>query len=422
MTGNGPNTAGFPPTSAGDYRWIVTYSGDANNVGSSVGCNGADNTSTVAKDDPALSLSSSPSVQAGGKIRATAGLTSGFSPGGNVTVRTFGPGDPSCSGTPLATTTKAVTGNGNYDSDELTANDAGTYRFTASYGGDANNETAGAACGAPVVVTPREEPTPDPDPEPPAPDTTPPGLTVQIDPSQGLDRTLGMNVTCDEPCVVTAKGNLSTACGTTRARRRRRSRARAPACGTPRRASTRRCRSRRGASRRPRRPACCARRLRVCLDDAPGLGDDRGFLLLAPDVLVRQLPRQVARASPAIGVAARISSRSSGQVRRTHAAGRVQPRRQHEADVKAVERLAAQARIRRAALRARRRAGRATAPARPQLRDDAVLADERHDVGQRADRRDLDEVRQQLRPRPRARSSACTSFSATPTPASILSG
>ena len=57
-----------------------------------------------------------------------------------------------------------------------------------------------------------------------------------------------------------------------------------------------------------------------------------------------------------------------------------------------------------------------------ELGDDAVLADQRHDVGQRADRRDLHEGRQPRRlPGPRAQS-ACTSFSATPTPARFLSG
>ena len=65
-------------------------------------------------------------------------------------------------------------------------------------------------------------------------------------------------------------------------------------------------------------------------------------------------------------------------------------------------------------------------PARQQveaeLGDDAVLADERHDVGQRADGGDLDEARQPAVAAASARQSACTSFSATPTPARYLSG
>ncbi len=57
----------------------------------------------------------------------------------------------------------------------------------------------------------------------------------------------------------------------------------------------------------------------------------------------------------------------------------------------------------------------------PKLGDDAVLAQQRHDVGQRADGRDLDERGSQLA-RPVRAHSACTSFSATPTPARFLSG
>ena len=54
-------------------------------------------------------------------------------------------------------------------------------------------------------------------------------------------------------------------------------------------------------------------------------------------------------------------------------------------------------------------------------RDDAVLADERHDVGERADRGDLHE-RWQPVPLSGAPHSAWTSLRATPTPARFLSG
>ena len=89
---------------------------------------------------------------------------------------------------------------------------------------------------------------------------------------------------------------------------------------------------------------CRSMRLRV--------GDDRGFLLLAPGVLLRQLSRQIARAVRVISSSRpRISSRSTAQVRRAHPAGGVEPRREHEADVKAVERRGRAGRSPRAALR-----------------------------------------------------------------------
>ena len=80
-------------------------------------------------------------------------------------------------------------------------------------------------------------------------------------------------------------------------------------------------------------------------------------------------------------------------VRRAHAAGRVDARRQHERDVIAVDRLPGQAgHVEQRAQADLVRAARQQVEA--DLRDDAVLADERHDVGQRADGGDLDEARQ----------------------------
>ncbi|HEX9415684.1 MAG TPA: IPT/TIG domain-containing protein, partial [Gaiellaceae bacterium] len=43
----------------------------------------------------------------------------------------------------------AVAGNGSYDSASFTPTQAGTYRWTASYSGDANNDAASSACNAP---------------------------------------------------------------------------------------------------------------------------------------------------------------------------------------------------------------------------------------------------------------------------------
>ena len=120
--------------------------------------------------------------------------------------------------------------------------------------------------------------------------------------------------------------------------------------------------------------------------------EDLGFLLLALDVLAVELQRERAHL---LAPAPRRSASSSrvGDVGRAHAAGGVDARRQHERDVIAVDRLAGQA----ADVEQRAQAD-LVRPARQQveaeLRDHAVLADERHDVGQRADGGDLDEARQ----------------------------
>ena len=91
-----------------------------------------------------------------------------------------------------------------------------------------------------------------------------------------------------------------------------------------------------------------------------------------------------------------------GDVGRAHAPRRVHARREDERHVVAVDRLAAQARgveQRAQADGVRTRAERGEA----EPRDHAVLADERDDVGQRADRRNLDEGRQPAFPCRRAR-------------------
>ena len=100
--------------------------------------------------------------------------------------------------------------------------------------------------------------------------------------------------------------------------------------------------------------------------------------------LLRQRPRFVAHRFVAR------QQQPGRDVRRAHPAGGVHARRQHERDVIAVDGLAGQAGDveQRAQADLVRPAGQQV---EAELGDDAVLADERHDVGQRADRRDLDE-------------------------------
>lgn len=74
----------------------------------------------------------------------------GSSPMGTITFNLYGPNDATCSGTPTFTSTVPVTrANGSYNSASTTATAAGTYRWTASYSGDANNSSVAGACNAP---------------------------------------------------------------------------------------------------------------------------------------------------------------------------------------------------------------------------------------------------------------------------------
>jgi hypothetical protein len=133
----------FVPQSAGEFRWSASYPGDANNEPFDLGCEATGQTSSVAKATPSLSGSAS-SGTVGGTIHDEVTLTGGASPGGEVTFKVYGPEDTTCA-TPLATTS-ATLASGKATSGDFVTQQAGAYRWTASYGGDANNEAVSLGC------------------------------------------------------------------------------------------------------------------------------------------------------------------------------------------------------------------------------------------------------------------------------------
>src|SRR5205814_684283 len=80
-------------------------------------------------------------------ITDVAHLTGGYSLTGSVTYQVFGPGDTTCA-TPLTPTptSATVSGAGNYTSGAFTTTAVGTYRWKASYPGDANNLPVTRSC------------------------------------------------------------------------------------------------------------------------------------------------------------------------------------------------------------------------------------------------------------------------------------
>ncbi|MDQ6777331.1 MAG: Ig-like domain repeat protein, partial [Actinomycetota bacterium] len=157
VSGNGTYPSGsFTPTQAGTYRFVASYSGDANNAAASTACGDANESVVVSKAASTVSTTASPSVAAGSSISDTAALAGGVSPTGTVTFSLFGPGNPTCTGPAVFTSTKTVAGNGVYPSDPFTTTAAGTYNWVAAYSGDANNAASTSPCGAAnesVVVT-----------------------------------------------------------------------------------------------------------------------------------------------------------------------------------------------------------------------------------------------------------------------------
>ena len=158
VNGNGNYvSADFTPTAAGTYRWVANYGGDAANEATTNGCNGTNENVVVNPAGPAVTTNAGSDVTLGATLHDTATLSGGQNPTGTITFRLYGPNDATCSGAPVSTSTATVNGNGNYVSADFVPTAAGTYRWVANYGGDANNNATTNGCNAAnenVVVRP----------------------------------------------------------------------------------------------------------------------------------------------------------------------------------------------------------------------------------------------------------------------------
>ena len=120
---------------AGTQTELVAFANSNAKGGADVGYA----TVTVVRDTPQLTLQASPAVVSGGTISATATLTGAAGPEGSITFDLFSPSDPGCSGTPMASSSVPVAGNGTYTSAAVVVSLPGNYHWTSSYGGDADN-------------------------------------------------------------------------------------------------------------------------------------------------------------------------------------------------------------------------------------------------------------------------------------------
>jgi hypothetical protein len=157
-SGNGTYGSGnFTPTTAGTYLFTASYSGDTNNHTATSPCGATGESVTVAKASPTMATTASAGVAAGNTVSDQATVAAGYSPGGTIIYRLYGPADPTCAGAPAFTSAPVnVSGNGNYTSGPFTAMKAGTYSWVATYSGDANNNGTTDACGGTgesVIVT-----------------------------------------------------------------------------------------------------------------------------------------------------------------------------------------------------------------------------------------------------------------------------
>jgi hypothetical protein len=147
---NGSATSGAYTTAAvGTYRWKASYSGDNNNLGVTSGCQ--DEQVTINQAQPAIATTPSAGGLVGTDIHDVANVTGGFNPTGNVTFNLYDPSQASCAGTPVFTDTQALV-NGQATSGTFATVAVGTYRWTATYSGDANNIAVTSGCDAEQVV------------------------------------------------------------------------------------------------------------------------------------------------------------------------------------------------------------------------------------------------------------------------------
>ncbi len=179
VSGNGDYDSGsFTPPAPGAYRWVVDYSGDhANDPAGPTLCGDSAELGIVRPPhitpvSPGLSTSASQYPSSGETLYDIAHLSGGVDPGGAITFMLYGPDDQSCSGPPAFTSVVNVNGNGDYPSAAFTVPHPGTYRWVASYSGDAVNTAVGpTACGEVTEtssVSAAPEPTPDPGPNAPS--------------------------------------------------------------------------------------------------------------------------------------------------------------------------------------------------------------------------------------------------------------
>jgi hypothetical protein len=144
--GNGSysTSPGYTTNAVGTYHWVATYSGDANNASVSTACSDPSEQTVVRPNRPSLvTVASSGSV--GGSISDQAILSGGSNPTGTITWNLYGPGDTACSSA-LQTFSENVNGDNTYTSPSYTPTSSGTYRWIASYSGDANNAAVAGAC------------------------------------------------------------------------------------------------------------------------------------------------------------------------------------------------------------------------------------------------------------------------------------
>ncbi|HVB95927.1 MAG TPA: pentapeptide repeat-containing protein [Nitrososphaerales archaeon] len=149
--GSVPSSANTPALGAGSYSFSASYSGDSNFAPATGNCE----VFAVAKATPtpatAVHEAATNAIWSGNEVAgasaydaATVNGVSGFTPLGSVTYRLFA--DGGCSGTPTMSSSQTLSGGSVPVSASTVPLGVGSYAFQATYGGDANYNSASSAC------------------------------------------------------------------------------------------------------------------------------------------------------------------------------------------------------------------------------------------------------------------------------------
>jgi hypothetical protein len=147
-------SSAFTPSAPGTYRVIAAYSGDASYGTATTTCADPAEVVTVGKATVTVATQVAPaSIALGASFQDTAALGAGPEgvpvPTGTVTFDVFS--SPTCSGSPLFTSTNPVDAAGaTAASSSFTPAASGTYRVIATYNGDANYAGSATACADPA--------------------------------------------------------------------------------------------------------------------------------------------------------------------------------------------------------------------------------------------------------------------------------
>lgn len=145
----------FVATVPGIYQWTASFSGDGNNAAVSTACG---DEPVAVGGNPTMTATAAPAATTtGSRLQDSALLasTESLQGTGSITFNLYGPGDTTCATIIHTETVTGIASDGPFGTSAgFVATLAGTYNWTASFTGDADNASATSSCGAdPVVVT-----------------------------------------------------------------------------------------------------------------------------------------------------------------------------------------------------------------------------------------------------------------------------